>query len=245
MYDPGYRGQVVDHPRYDDQGFLTPEELRHVRALYAGEVTLVDTWMGRLFETIEHLGLYEDTLVLFLSDHGHYVGDHGRVGKSGTGPDGPWPFYQEINHIVMMGRVPGGMQGARSKTLVQPVDVMPTVLDLCGLDVPQGLHGSSFADAFFGRPISERPVIVTSPGLTVDPERPVCSAITDGEWTLQYRGPRYPGELHHLPSDPFMQENVFAQKRAQAERLHRHYLDLLREVGTEEAKWALRTELPG
>lgn len=43
MYDPGYEGQVVDHPRYDYQSFLRPEELRHCRALYAGEVTLVDT----------------------------------------------------------------------------------------------------------------------------------------------------------------------------------------------------------
>jgi arylsulfatase A-like enzyme len=128
--------------------------------------------------------------------------------------------------------------------LVQPVDVMPTLLDLCGLDVPEGLHGASFAPAFYGRAVPERPVIVTSPGLTADPERPVCSAITDGEWTLQYRGPRYPAELHHLPGDPFMQQNVFARERAQAERLHRHYLDLLREAGTDQAKLALRTELP-
>jgi len=244
MYDPGYEGQVVDHPRYDYQDFLTPEELRHVRALYAGEVTLVDTWVGRLFETIEHLGLYEDTAVLFLSDHGHYIGDHGRVGKSGSGPDGPWPFYQEINHIVMMGRVPGGVQGARTDILVQPADVMPTVLELCGMEIPHCLHGASFAPAFYGGSPPQRPVIVTSPGLTGSPERPVCSAITDGAWTLQYRGPRYPAELHHLPSDPFMLQNVYTRERAQAKRLHCAYLDLLREVGTEEHKLALRAELP-
>jgi len=87
-------------------------------------------------------------------------------------------------------------------------------------------------------------VIVTSPGLTDNPERPVCSTITDGEWALQYRGPRYPSELHHLPSDPFMQQNVYTSKRAHAERLHRAHVDLLREVGTAEAKLALRTELP-
>jgi arylsulfatase A-like enzyme len=244
MYDPGYEGQVVDHPLNDYQNFVTPEELRHCRALYAGEVTLVDTWMGRLLETIDHLGLYEDTVVFFLSDHGYYVGDHDRVGKGGHGPDGPFPFYQEINHIVMMGRVPGGVQGARVDTLVQPADVMPTVLELTGLDVPQGLHGVSLVPAFHGRPVHQRPVIVTSPGLTGDPERPVCSAVTDGEWTLQYRGPRYPSELHHLPSDPFMLQDVYAQERAQAERLHRAYVDLLREVGTDETKLVQRTELP-
>jgi len=244
MYDPGYEGQVVDHPLNDYQDFLTPEELRHCRALYAGEVTLVDTWMGRLLETIDHLGLYDDTAVFFLSDHGYYIGDHGRVGKAGFGPDGPFPFYQEVNHIVMMGRIPGGVQGGRVDALVQPADIMPTVLDLVGLDAPEGLHGISLAPAFYGRPIPQREVIVTSPGITGDPERPECAAITDGEWTLQYRGPRYPSELYHLPDDPFMQRDVYAQERGQAQRLHRAYVDLLRQVGTDEAKVAARGELP-
>jgi arylsulfatase A-like enzyme len=244
MYDPGYQGQVVDHPQYGPQGFLTPEELRHCRALYAGEVTLVDTWVGRLFETVDHLGLYDDTAVLLLSDHGHYIGDHGLVGKSGHGPDGPYPLYQEISHIVMMARVPGGARGARMEALVQPADVMPTVLELTEMDRPEGLHGISLVPALYGQPLPQRPIIVTSPGLTDDPERPVCSAITDGEWALQYRGPRYPSELHRLSDDPFQLCNVYAQERGQAERLHRAYVDLLREVGTDPAKLSLRTELP-
>jgi arylsulfatase A-like enzyme len=128
--------------------------------------------------------------------------------------------------------------------LVQPADVMPTVLELCGLEPPPGLHGRSFAPAFYGRSSPRPEVIVTSPGLTGDPDRPVCSAITDGEWTLQYRGPHYPCELHHVPDDPFMQQNVYEQQHAHAKRLHRAYVDLLREVGTDEAKLALRTELP-
>ena len=113
--------------------------------------------------------------------------------------------------------------------LVQPADIMPTVLELTGLDVPEGLDGISLAPAFCGQPIPQRSAIVTSPGLADDPERPVCSAITDGEWTLQYRGPCYPSELHHLPSDPFMLRDVYTQERVQAECLHRAYVDLLEE----------------
>jgi arylsulfatase A-like enzyme len=244
MYDPGYEGQVVDHPRNAVQDFLTPEEQRHCRALYAGEVTLVDTWVGRLFETIEHLGLYDDTAVFFLSDHGHYIGDHGLIGKSGTCPNGPFPLYQEVSHIVLIGRVPGGVRGARVDTLVQPADVMPTVLDLAGLELPPDLHGISLAPAFYGQSLPQRPIVVTSPGLTDDPERPVCSAITDGEWALQYRGPRHPSELHHLPVDPYQLHDVYHEQRAQAERLHRAYVDLLRAVGTDPAKLSLRTALP-
>ena len=244
MYDPGYTGQVVDHPRYDYQDFLTPEELRHCRALYAGEVTLVDTWLGRLFETIEHLDLYDSTAVFFMSDHGHYVGDHGRVGKAGMGPDGPWPFYEELSHLVMMGRVPGGGRGARLDYLAQPIDVMPTILDLVGLPVPDGLDGVSLAPLFCGEAVPERPVTVTSPGLTDDPGQPLCSAITDGVWTLQYRGPDFSAELHNVANDPGQAHDVYHQRTDVAERLHQAHLEWLRQVGTDEAKIALRSRLP-
>lgn len=51
--------------------------------------------MGRLFKTIEDLGLYEETAVLLLSDHVYSIGDHDRVGKSGRGTDGSWPFAKK------------------------------------------------------------------------------------------------------------------------------------------------------
>ncbi|MFO7918619.1 MAG: sulfatase [Anaerolineae bacterium] len=244
LYDPGYTGQVVDHPLYDYDDYLTPEELRHCRALYAGEVTLVDTWLGRLFETMEHLRLYEDTAVFFLSDHGHYIGDHGRVGKSGEGADGPWPYYQEINHLVMMARVPGGKRGVRTDRLTQPVDIMPTILDLAGLPVPDGIDGISLVPLFEGKPVSQWPVVVTSRVLSDDAGDAVCSTITNGSWTLQYRGSDYPAELHDLEKDPHQEHNVYGDRGDEAERLHAAYVALLKEVGTEEAKIALRRELP-
>ena len=186
MYDPNYCGEIVDHPKYDYADYLSEEELRHCRALYAGEVTLVDTWVGRLLETVHHLGLEEDTAVLFLSDHGHYVGDHGRIGKSGSGPDGPWPYYEEINHIVLMGQVPGGVCGQRTRVLSQPIDIMPTILDLAGVPVPDGVQGLSRAPLFYGRGATERDLVITSPGMSADPAQPYCSTITDGRWALQY-----------------------------------------------------------
>ena len=244
MYDAGYRGQVVDHPRYDYADNMSPEELRHSRALYAGEVSLVDTWLGRLFETIDRLGLYEDTAVLFLSDHGHYIGDHGRVGKSGMGPDGPWPSYREINHIVMMGRIPGGASGARVQVLTQPVDVMPTLMELAEVPSPKGLQGVSLVPSLLGTSQETHSVIVTSPGLPVDPSEPVCSAITDGEWSLQYRGPVFPTELHNVVEDPTQAVDRYRDRPKVARRLHDAYVELLRAIGTDGKKLALRDHLP-
>jgi arylsulfatase A-like enzyme len=244
LYDPGYTGEVVDHPLYDYCGYLTPEELRHCQALYAGEATLVDTWLGRLFETIEHLDLYENTTVLFLSDHGHYIGDHGRIGKSGQGPVGPWPLYEEVAHINLMGRVPGGVQGARVDFLAQPVDIMPTILDLAGVPIPDAVHGRSLKPLFFGESLRQRPITVTSAGLSNVASSPVCSSITDGAWTLHYRGPNYPAELYDLEKDEAQECNLYSERIEEAERLHDAHLELLQRVGADNRVVSLRKELP-
>jgi len=90
MYDPGYEGDVIISPRYGPADFLTAEELKHILALYAGEVAMVDRWVGRLLKAIDDFGLRKRTIVLIMSDHGHYLdypGDHGLIGK-------PTPFLE-------------------------------------------------------------------------------------------------------------------------------------------------------
>ena len=82
MYDPGYDGEEVVYPVYGPSHYLTEDELNHCRALYAGEVTMVDRWVGMLLRQVEDLGLLEDTAIVFTSDHGFYLGEHGLIGKS-------------------------------------------------------------------------------------------------------------------------------------------------------------------
>ena len=53
---------------------MSEDEIEHVRALYAGEVTMVDRWVGRLLDKVEQLGLLDNTLIIYCSDHGHYHG---------------------------------------------------------------------------------------------------------------------------------------------------------------------------
>ena len=242
-YDPGYTGEVIDHPVYDYCDYLTEAEIQHTRALYAGEVSLVDTWLGYFMDTVDRLGLWEDTAILLLSDHGHYIGDHGRIGKDGSGPDGRWPFYQEVSHIVFMGYVPG-CAGSRSSFLAQPTDIRPTLLDLAGLEVPQGTHGVSLVPYLRGETGENRNVAVTSHALADNPGRSLTSSITDGEWVLHYRGHKWPAELYHLPTDPGEAHNRYATERAVAERLHAEYIQVLREAGTSEKRIEVRSALP-
>ncbi|MCD6336261.1 MAG: sulfatase, partial [Candidatus Latescibacteria bacterium] len=69
-YDPGYEGEEVNYPLYGPCDYLTRAELKHARAMYAAEVTLVDRWIGMLLQKIEDLGLFENTMVIVTTDHG-------------------------------------------------------------------------------------------------------------------------------------------------------------------------------
>ena len=151
MYDPGYTGEVVDYPRYSTIDYLTDAELNHCRALYAAEVTLVDRWVGMLLQRIDDLGLLSDTLVLFTTDHGFLHGEHGIIGKSliSEAAFSYIPLYEEINHVPCVIRFPGA-RPARSRAIVQPTDVMPTLLQLAGAANPGTMHGTSFADLLLG-----------------------------------------------------------------------------------------------
>lgn len=168
MYDPGYSGQVVDYPRYDYADYLTTDEIRHCRALYAAEVTLVDRWMGRVLEKVGDLGLMEDTLVILTTDHGFLLGEHNFIGKSlireqadGSVSFSYIPLYEEINHIPLIIRCPGRTSG-RTSAIVQPQDLMPTLLDLAGIEKPESADGRSFAEVLKGTSASHRPFAIST-----------------------------------------------------------------------------------
>ena len=141
-------------------------------------------------------------------------------------------------------RIPGLEAGVRIPQLVQPVDIMPTLLELADVPVPGHVQGQSLLPLMLGHGQAIRPVAVTSPGLTDNTSRMGCTAITDAEWTLQYRCPDWPSELHHTAQDPAQLQNVIAQYPAEARRLHALYLDLLRGTGTAENRLSMVSTPP-
>jgi len=244
MYDPGYKGEVVIYPRYDRAGYLSEAELHHVRALYAGTITMMDKGFGRLLDKIETLGIWDETAILFLSDHGWYHGEHGYIGKH-TVLDRTkgWPFYEEVAHIPLIVKLPGQREGTRTPVLTQPVDLMPTLLDLAGASVPSDLHGGSILPALKGEGAGPRSTAVSSGKLPDDPGVLAYSTITDGEWTLMHPGANASPELYHLPSDPAQTQNVMHEHRTIATDLHHAYLDLLNQIDTPPERLALRQQL--
>ena len=100
---------------------------------------------------MEDLELWDDTLVVVLSDHGMSIGEHSRTGKSNIDPEDSryWPTYPEINHemfLIAGGDVPSGK---RLDLIAQPMDIMPTLCELAGvtLEPPKPFEGRSFAQS--------------------------------------------------------------------------------------------------
>jgi arylsulfatase A-like enzyme len=135
MYrEPDYQGQdIIDPIPGPTEGYLSSAELQRIKSLYAGEVTFVDKWAGKVIECVRDLGLYDDSLILWLSDHGEPFGEHGIICKAR-----PWN-YEELVRIPWVMKLPTSLgfdPPAQVDALVQPTDVMPTILDALGIETP-------------------------------------------------------------------------------------------------------------
>ena len=251
MYDPDWKGGEVTGGAYIQDEYdrelassLTSEELNHLRALYAGEVTLVDRWVGRLLQKIEDLGLLENTAVIFTTDHGTYHGEHGYIRKSPH-------LYEEVAHIPLIIRMPDRTGGARGRvdTMVQPPDLMPTFLELADARRPETVQGKSLVPILTRGKPEEREVCVSSASL-IDTDivysnvSAVRMTVTSKDWALitvrsdtpptDDLGMKLEPELYHLPTDPKQTKNVYHEKREVAQELHAKMIGFLESVGTKE-----------
>jgi arylsulfatase A-like enzyme len=185
LYLPGYDGRRLypAYGRWQDAG-LTEADVALAHATYCGEVTMVDRWVGRLLDKLDVLGVADDTVVLFTSDHGFYFGEHGYFGKAEwvDDPDArvsedavvpewfskSWlltigwsPLYQELTRVPLVVRAPGLAPGRRAALTTAP-DIPATVLDLAGVGSPPSPQGRSFRTVLEGGAEEHRPFVVSS-----------------------------------------------------------------------------------
>lgn len=228
LYDPGYKGEVCDNPEGDKCDFLTKRELKHTRARYAAEVTMVDKWFGHLMARLEDMQLLDDTAIFYMADHGHYLnypGDGGLIGKPLGGKTGAFPMYRSLANIPMLVRLPGGKGGGRKvKGVVQPPDLLPTVADLLKLEKPKDLHGQSYLPLLKGRKQDRRPFAVTASHrnqATVNHSRWSCSI---------WHGTR-PAALFDVSKDPNMERDIAKKNPAQVRRMHKELVEFVEGLG--------------
>jgi len=242
MYDPGWKGGDVPGGAYvvgvkrPAASDLTEEQLNHLRALYAGEVTLVDRWVGRLLQKIDDLGLLEDTAVIFTSDHGTYIGEHNYVGKRSR-------LYEEVAHVPLIIRLPdsAGAPKGRRDEIVQSPDLMPTILELAGVNIPPTVQGRSILPIIHGEAEEGREFAVSSESLA-GLKLPKWITVTSKRWALlaSQVGSEVKSELYDLSRDPGETENLIDERPEVADDLRSKMIKFLRSLGTKEEvlqKW--------
>lgn len=149
---PVDRAEIREPHRYRS---LDAETRRHYVARYDGEIAYADHYAGQLFRTLEEVGLWDRTLVVFLSDHGETLFERDRPADHGG------RVYQEQVRIPLVLRLPNGKHGGqRIPFPVHHVDVLPTLLELLDIPAPEGLPGRSLVGCLAGGPDppGERPL---------------------------------------------------------------------------------------
>ncbi|MBA2511550.1 MAG: sulfatase [Rubrobacteraceae bacterium] len=185
-YREGYEGEQI-YPAYGNwkKAGLEKDDVDLGHATYCGEVSMVDFWVGRLLAKLDALGLRENTLVFFTSDHGFYFGEHDYFGKAEWVHDpeasvtadssvpewltDSWlltversPLYKELTNVPLMVRGPG-LEPGHTRAMTTAPDLAPTIMDLVGLGgVPTTMTGDSFGGVLYGTREEHRPLVISS-----------------------------------------------------------------------------------
>lgn len=152
--DPEYRGIDPIFPMYGTDDHLSERLRRRMGALYQGELTMADHWMGTFLERLDALGVADRTLVVFYSDHGVSLSDRGYVGKQ------PSQVYAEMVDVPLVIRHPEGRAaGVATDYLAQLHDIAPTILATVGVPIPEAMEGHDLSPLLAGeQPERERKI---------------------------------------------------------------------------------------
>ena len=205
-YMPDYTGKDFIMPgAAGEGGGPTDEERERIKALYFGEVTLVDRWVGHLLDKVDDLKLWDDTIVMVTADHGTQVLDHGQFGK------GPNRLHAYNTRIVCSVRHPDAA-ARRVSGFVQAHDVFPTVLGW--LDVPcGGVEGRDVWPMAMGQADAVRDHVVIGWAGFCSGNATGRASVRDDRWnyTVSLDDPEAQEELFDLEADPDENENVVAR----------------------------------
>jgi len=222
------RDELIE-AKFDPEAYVA-----HDRDWYDGSIRGMDVEVARLVQTLRRLGLDDDTLIVFLSDHGEEFHEHGRMfhGQS---------VYGELARVPLFMRWPAGLpRGKVVDEVTQSIDVMPTLVEVSRLTVPDGMQGQSLlpllvttedgngssTTGWKNRPAITEKALTSAAAVGAPPPTDTESyAIADGQWKLIHNtvrprgGPEF--ELYDFIKDPLDRTDVAAQHPEVVERLTR------------------------
>ncbi|MDE0593380.1 MAG: sulfatase-like hydrolase/transferase [Dehalococcoidia bacterium] len=191
----------------------TEEGFRKLRAQYFANVTLVDTQLGKIFESLEESGQADNTIIVFTSEHGEMAGDHGMLEKRS--------LYEEASNVPFLMHVPwlNNDKQIRLAGSVGQVDLVPTLLDLSGSEIPDHIEGKSLCPVLRGdEDLSDNDVFIQwngmgdrnlgSPDINRMVSIPWRGVVTGDRWKLNL-SPGDQCELYDLNTDRAELNNLF------------------------------------
>jgi len=179
-----------------------PDELfRWAKADYYAMIENTDTEIGRLLDALDELGIADDTLIVFTTDHGEHCGDHRLMYKGSQ-------IFDGLMHVPLLYSWPGHLQGRRTLAVVEEVDIYPTVLSLLGIEMTPGVQGTDRSDLLAGEFDSGRERVLCELD-HVTPKHRAAYALRTREWKLIYYPDVQTGMLFDLAADPDELTNRF------------------------------------
>jgi arylsulfatase A-like enzyme len=197
----------------------TDLQLRHLIANYYGMISLIDHNVGRILNALDDYGLAENTFVVYTTDHGDWLGDHGLILK------GPM-MYEGLLRVGLIVRGPGVPAGRVVADPVATTDLAATFFDWCGVDAGRALHGRSLRGLLAGTEsrdyaYNEWKLHPSRTGLALDLR---CVRTRDAKLTLELGSGA--GELYVLKDDPLEMDNRYGDPGVAA--LQRELTDMIR-----------------
>jgi arylsulfatase A-like enzyme len=214
----------VDHDSIAYSLNPTREQLHRQRAYYLANVTMIDEKIGQLLEALDAKGYLEDAVVVFTSDHGDCLGDHGHSQK--------WTMYDIITRTPVIVWAPGRFGSDRGPVAVdalcQQMDLGPALLELAGVPLPETMEARSLLPALQGEPWQGREHVFAEhsrDGILQETE--FMTMVRSCEWKLVHFLDEPAGQLFDLVRDPGEIRNLWDDPAH--EEVKRELLDVLRE----------------
>jgi arylsulfatase A-like enzyme len=196
----------ITHSLYGPASILSEKELKNLRTRYASEVTLVDTWFGYYIDYLKRIGIWDDSIIVVVSDHGHMLGEHGLIAKAAN------PLGREVADLVAMIRFPNGEESGKTcDKFCYHHDIATTICEACGVS-SEGMEGRDLLKLVKNKDLTYYDHVSIAWGGSV--------AVYDGDyWYNGYVWDIKGGNLYNVKKDPKLTENIIEEAPQKAKEL--------------------------
>ncbi len=232
-FDDPFEGKQEIHARAKVRQINEPfnDTWRNFIAHYWGYVSMLDAFTGQILSELDRLGLSEDTLVIFTSDHGDLIGAHGIASK--------YPMmYDEVLKVPLVARWPGRFPaGLVCDDFVSHVDLLPTIIEVAGGTLDAEVHGRSWVPLVQGEPLetARTSIYAQLHGLGAGNWYSL-RMVRSSDWKYVF-SPFAVEELYDLRSDPGEVRNVAADRPEQVQVMRQELLSWMEDVGDPLRRW--------